>query len=200
MTLVGGTGLMFLSLKFPGLVAPFAHGIPADGGYKYIRACYGVAVSGALAFGFTWFTRPRPRREIESMTIWGLARRKKPREVEAAAPARAHAVDADTARRWLEQAGEGEEALGAGDTWIFIDRAALRALALEPGDTVFVDDARWWQGGLRSARGRVVEAAAQAEHDSDRALSNGVRVGIPAEIFERNRWREGQPVTIERVE
>ena len=68
--LVGGTLLMALSLRFPELVVPFSHGIPAEGGFKYIRAAYGVAASLLLALVATPFCRPRPLEELDGLTLW----------------------------------------------------------------------------------------------------------------------------------
>jgi len=55
-TLVGGTAAIALSFAFPGLVAPFAHGVRLEAGvkaYTYVRALYGLAVSAALGIGAT---------------------------------------------------------------------------------------------------------------------------------------------------
>ena len=62
-------------------------------------------------------------------------------------------------------------------------------LAVVPGDTVFIDDARWWLGGLRSARCVVSEAIAPADV-----------LRLPADAYEKNRWRPGHPVVLSRVD
>ena len=73
-TLIGGTALMFVSIKFPEVVTPFSHGVPPDGGFKYIRACYGVGVSSLIAVAVTFITTPRKSGDIEGLTIWSMAR------------------------------------------------------------------------------------------------------------------------------
>jgi SSS family solute:Na+ symporter len=69
-TLVGGMAAILLSLFLPGIIAPFAHGVPmAEGGegpfggvtqYKYMRAFFGIVVCVVLAVGTALFTRPEP--------------------------------------------------------------------------------------------------------------------------------------------
>jgi len=61
-TLAGGTAAIALSFAFPGLVAPFAHGVRLEAGvkaYTYVRALYGLAVSAALGIGATLLVRGR---------------------------------------------------------------------------------------------------------------------------------------------
>jgi SSS family solute:Na+ symporter len=182
-TLVGGTVLMFVSLAVPSLVLPFSHGIPPDGGYKYIRACYGVAVSGALAVGVTWLTSGRSRRGSDTLTVHGLrGRRPSPSFRRRRFPARARAL----ATPMVTPSGEPA---------IVVERSTLARLGGSEGDIVFVDDARWWLGGLRSARGRLVagpEAIGEARSDSELPA-----VGLARETLERNGWRDGQRIALE---
>ena len=166
-TLIGGTVLMFTSLALPQLVAPFAHGLPSDGGYKYIRAFYGVAVSLGLALIVTPWTSASNTRETESLTVYGLAKRRMGGKHQRI---RVRVVASDE---------PGEE------PWVMVDASTLQRLERAEGDEIFVDDARWWLGGLRSARGRL-------------RLGEGVR--LPQGVFERNGGRDGQRVVLETVD
>jgi hypothetical protein len=183
-TLVGGTALMFLSLAFPGLVRPFAHGIPPDGGYKYIRACYGVAVSGALAVGVTWLTAGRSRRGSGRLTVFALRDRPAPPLFRRRRfPARVRATNGEPTRT------------PSGETAVVVDRTTLDLVGGSEGDPVFVDDARWWLGGLRSARGLLVEAP---DTVSGQRPEGGLPVvRLARGILERNGWRDGQPIAVE---
>ena len=218
-TLLGGTALMFLSIPFPELVTPFAHGIPDDGGYKYIRACYGVAISAALAFGVTWMTRPRAAAGIEGLTVWSLdvVRRRfsggrgdrAPRVKQRCG---VRALDERERARVIEAVGN---ALAAEEHPALVGPALAQALELRTGELIFVDDARWWLGGLRSARCRVaiapVGAASQDVGGSPAPARAAVRqagggrdtaetIGLPREVLERNSWSEGQPVVLEVID
>ena len=182
-TLVGGTVLMFVSLAVPSLVLPFSHGIPPDGGYKYIRACYGVVVSGALAVGVTWLTSGRSRRGSDTLTVHGLrGRRPSPSFRRRRFPARARALATPVVTP-------------SGEPAIVVERSTLARLGGSEGDLVFVDDARWWLGGLRSARGRLVEAPdamGEARPESDLPT-----VGLARGTLERIGWRDGQRIALE---
>jgi SSS family solute:Na+ symporter len=69
-TMVGGMAAIVFSLFVPEVIGPFAHGVPIPergegllGGlqqYKFMRALYGLAVSGAIAVTVTLCTRPKP--------------------------------------------------------------------------------------------------------------------------------------------
>jgi SSS family solute:Na+ symporter len=181
-TLLGGTALMFFSLAFPEVVAPFAHGVPPDGGYKYIRAFYGVAVSLGLALVVTPWTSPVPKGRSRPLTVYGLARRVTTRDGKRRRRVRARVYAASSGA-----------APAGGETRITVSRAMLERLSRAEGDPIFVDDARWWLGGLRSARGRLAGAGAGERGDVE-------GVGVPRETVERNGWRDGQAVVLETID
>ncbi len=165
-TLLGGTALMFLSLLLPGLVSPFAHGVTPQG-YGFMRACYGIAISAALGVATALAGRSRPVPDVERLTVWGLRDRGDSRDgPRTRVRLRVRAVRADSAGAGVALVGPDlEEALGRTE-----------------GCRVFVDDARFWYGGLRSARCRVARATEPLP---------GGSVGLQAEVMERNRWRDG---------
>jgi SSS family solute:Na+ symporter len=189
-TLIGGTALMFLSIAVPALVAPLSHGIPADGGYKYIRAFYGVVVSTAIALTVTAFTRPKDAASIDGLTVWTLAALRRRFLGNDPRPGGRFKLRA-TAR------AESDEPAEETDAPVRLEPAALDALGIDAGALVFVNDARWWLGGLRSARCRAVPAGSAS---GTSPLTEPVDVGLPAEVMQRNRWREGQRLTLQIVD
>ena len=183
-TLIGGTALMFASFEYSAMVAPFSHGVPstpeAKLDFKFTRACFGMAASFAIAISVTWLTRPRDAESIRGLTIWTVRHRAStsPTAQRRSRKLRTTAVSATAA-----PTGGGDETL------IPLTAAARTQLAVEAGDAVFVDDARFWLGGLRSVRGLVVETSGEASE-----------IALPPEVMAHNGWREGQPVAIERVD
>ncbi len=188
-TLVGGIALQFLSWPFQDLVAPFSHGIDRiydDAGveqvsYKYIRACFGMVVSLGLGVGGTLLgSRPDPER-IRGLTIW-TCRQRASSKVPAGSrrPRKVHTRVGDA----------GDLPTAAGQlTDLKLPLAMREALAVQDGDLVFVDDARWWLGGLRSARCRV------AAGDMD-----GDGIQLPTQILKKNCWQADQKVVLARIE
>ena len=65
-TILGGMIAMAVSLRVPLLIAPFSHGVGSEG-FGFMRALYGLAVSGAIAVGVSLFTKPRPKEEIAGL-------------------------------------------------------------------------------------------------------------------------------------
>jgi hypothetical protein len=55
-----------ISIPVPKLVVPFSHGVGPEG-YRFMRALYGLAVSGAIGVAVSFFTKPRPENEITGL-------------------------------------------------------------------------------------------------------------------------------------
>jgi SSS family solute:Na+ symporter len=197
-TVAGGTVAMFLSLVFPELVAPFAHGVPPGeagegllGGakqYKFMRALYGLVVCGVIGVVVTWFTRPEPVERVQGL-VWGtvsaaLARYKGSPGVEAAT------TRATAAARRLDSSEEthGEAHLPG----VAINLALARALDAGPGDLVYVSDGRRWLGGLQSTHALV-------ERVTDDPGPAAISLGPDAWERVVTRGREGAPLAIERL-
>ncbi len=68
-TLAGGMALVGLSVVFPVLITPFSHGVDPAGGFKYMRALFGLVTSLSIALTVTCFTRPKPEAEIEGLVV-----------------------------------------------------------------------------------------------------------------------------------
>lgn len=166
-TLVGGTGLVLLSILHPPLMRPFAWGVPAaevgDGWldgmkvYLYTRAFFGVAVSTGLGVAVTLVTAPRPLSEMRGY-VWGtvadaIHHYKGAPGTESAGP---WAV-ASPARRSIDET-RGAAALPA----VAISGGLAEALGAAVGDLLFVTDRRWWLGGLNATHVVVVEITDEA--------------------------------------
>jgi SSS family solute:Na+ symporter len=183
-TLAGGIVLLFASLWYPVLIEPFSHGIDDSGGFKYIRACYGMAVSAALGIGVTLLTAPPDPEKIHGLTLWTCRQRassepsRRPGKVKSTV---------STASTPTEETEEKVEADGLVPLALTAEQRAT--LVVVPGDVVFVDDARWWLGGLRSARCQVADEVAATPD-----------LALPAAVMERNKWLPGVRVVLSRVD
>lgn len=153
-TLVVGSAAMLVSLIWPQLVAPFAHGTEPDryGDYPYMRALYGLVACGTIAAVISWLDgRSMPRESTAGRE--GL-------DINTLDEARAAFKGGVPSRR-----GIGSKAVlplrivETLDSQIRLPAATMQALQAEPGDLVFVGDSRWWLGGLRSVHARLGPAA-----------------------------------------
>jgi SSS family solute:Na+ symporter len=151
-TLLGGSILVALSILFPVLVTPFSHGVDPEGGFKYTRALYGLVGSGVIALVVTLLTKGRRLGELEGLVVGSLAVAKarykggQPNE----------AAGAKAACRLREDVSvEG----------VSVSSRIAESINATVGDIVYLSDARWWLGGLRSVHTRVTSIHADGDLD-----------------------------------
>jgi len=162
-TLVGGLVLMGLSMLFPAVIIPFAHGVP--GGktawdilagmreQQFMRACYGVVLCTFIGITVSWLTRPELL-EKQLGLVWGTIadalRHYK------GSPGRESEVTRTLAMPQLLQVALPH--FGTAElSGIRISSKVARQLDAHVGDLVYVTDPRWWTGGLHSAHVIVAE-------------------------------------------
>jgi len=136
-TLLGGSIAIVISIWQPSLISPLAHGIDPAGGFKYMRALFGLLSAGIIGIVVTIFTRPKPLEDIEGLVIGTLdAARKKFK----GAP-----VNESSSRpiTGVMKSTDGYRIVRLG-------RKAMKNMKTQVGDIIYVADARRWLGGLRS--------------------------------------------------
>lgn len=149
-TLLGGSVLVGLSILFPVLVTPFSHGVDPEGGFKYTRALYGLAGSGLIALLVTLFTKGKRESELEGLvvgTLWKAKEIYKGGEPNEEEGSKVECVLRDTG-------GEGE---------LSVPRKMAEAINARVGDIIYLSDARWWLGGLRSVHAKLSEIREDAD-------------------------------------
>ncbi|NIA30846.1 MAG: sodium/solute symporter [Actinobacteria bacterium] len=141
-TLLGGMVIIFTSIKFPDMIRPFSQGVPGDDGYTYMRAFFGLIVSGAIGIIVTMFTEPRSDESVKGLVFDSIQDammkfkggkpnlkpgKKVPVALKLVAP---DAQQIDQVRVSVED---------------------MRRMRANEGDFANLSDARWWTGGLASA-------------------------------------------------
>jgi|TARA_B100000287_G_scaffold427770_1_gene477983 SSS family solute:Na+ symporter len=140
-TFVGGSFLMILGQFYPELISPFAHGIELrpDKGYSYIGALYNIFVCASVGIIVTLFTKPDSDKKLKGLTIFDASKLKE-----------------------IYKGSQPNEALGKSvkvgwkmiendqDTMQF-SKNDMKKMKANPGDFLYIQDARWWLGGLKSA-------------------------------------------------
>ena len=136
-TLVAGSIMVILSIFWPVVITPLAHGVDPSGGFKYMRALYGLVVSLVIAVVVTMRTRPKLPAELAGLTVGTL----------------------ESAKMLFKGAPinekEGKKAVGSviiDETVeeISIPSAMADRMKADVGDIIYLADSRWWLGGLRS--------------------------------------------------
>ncbi len=164
-TIIGGLVAITFSVFVPEVIKPFAHGVPMDadfretgGGffagakqYKFMRALFGLSVSCAIGVVVTMFTKPESSFKQRGL-VWGTIadaiRHYKGAPGTESASARAAAVPC---KAESEPPTRGEARLAV----VTISEELARRLKAQVDDLVYVSDARWWLGGLRSVHAVV---------------------------------------------
>jgi SSS family solute:Na+ symporter len=141
-TLFGGTMIVALSIAWPVLITPFSHGVDPSGGFKYMRALYGLIGSGVIAVCVSVFTKTKSELEIEGLVVGTLDKAK-----EGYKGAPANEVEGQKVVVALQVDKKTPE--------LSISSSAAEFLAAGVGDIVYLSDARRWLGGLRSVHAKV---------------------------------------------
>ena len=151
-TFIVGAFLMILGQFYPELVSPFSHGIELrpGRGYSYIGALYNIVVCTCVGVIVALFTKPESKEKLNGLTVFDVHKLKamfKGSSVNEEKGGFAHVhwkrddIDTDVIRFSKN------------------DMAVMKA---NPGDLVYIQDSRWWLGGLKSAHSTFGEP-----HDED---------------------------------
>ena len=151
-TFIGGAFLMILGQIYPELVSPFSHGIELrpGRGYSYIGALYNIAVCTGVGVVVSLFTKPESDDKISGLTVFEVHKLK---AIFKGSPVN-EIKGENISLNWVLD--EMEE-----DVMRFSKRDMDRMNA-GVGDLVYIQDGRWWLGGLKSAHSRFGDY-----HDQD---------------------------------
>jgi hypothetical protein len=195
-TIIGGFALILLSIQFPGMIDPFAHGVPttaADGtelvgakAHKFMRAFFGLAVSLAIGVIVSFFTKPRRPEDIDGLTqatSQSLVRRIHGPNTNV------YDVQPKCESQITTELEDHQDPL-SGDFLIQLSPEAQRLLDAQAGTHVLLSDLRWWFGGLRSCHATVSHETLNSE---------GVMVSLGPHLSSRVDARKTGHVIVERL-
>jgi len=148
-TLILASVITAVSAWYPQMIKPIAHGISDEGGYKFMRAFLGIVSALGIGVIITFFTKQKSDEELKGLTI-------------------------DTfhdARRFFK-GSEPNDQFTSGKVYLdlkesktegtFLSQKVISELNIRPGDIIYISDARWWFGGLRS-----VQVYLSGHHDGE---------------------------------
>ncbi|MBN1508678.1 MAG: sodium:solute symporter family protein [Sedimentisphaerales bacterium] len=139
-TIAGGSILIGLSFIWPdALVGPFDFGMGPDS-YSFMRALFGIVAAGAIGIAVTLFTAPKPQAALKGLVAG--TQRDAMREFKGGEPNRRPG-------RKVRLTAKIDPML-AGNNTVIVPQSALDQMSADPGDLLYVSDARWWYGGLHS--------------------------------------------------
>jgi SSS family solute:Na+ symporter len=158
-TMLGGIGLVTLSIFFPVIIKPFAHGVPmvkVEPGllsgvkqYKFMRACFGLGVSVVIGIVVTYLTTTPSLDKIKGL-VWGTI----PDAIAHYKGSAGQESESDWIQGGIQQESE-DEFHSTGLTLVQLSPSMASQLSLKEGDFLYISDTRRWLGGLRSGHGIV---------------------------------------------
>ena len=186
--------------KWPVMISPFAswlHGVSDAGGYKFMRAFFGLFASGVIGVVISLLTKPKPESEIAGLwvgsTNWGRRFFKggEPNfEIGDKIMAALRVSDDDTAEMThppipVPEAPPGQPVPRY--PIVRLCRQDMVRMKAREGDLLYVADARRYLGGLRS-----LHVKAGRPHDQ------GNIVLIANEAFRAGNFVAGRPARVEK--
>lgn len=178
-TIVGGAILIGLSFVWPdALVGPLDFGMGPDS-YKFMRALFGLLVSGGLGVSVTFLTRPRPEAELKGLVAG--TQNDAMRQFKGGEPNRKPG-------KKVRVRVKIDESLAGTETAVLSQRS-LDVMAADPGDLLYASHLRWWYGGLRSVH---VKAGSIDQAPDDTIL-------IAPDSAATARFTTGQEVVVEKI-
>jgi len=141
-TLVGGSSIVALSLFWPVLVGPFSHGVDPSGGFKYMRALYGLAGSLAIGVIVTYLTKAKSREKIRGLVAGTLG--------DAMVSFKGSPINEREGKRAVVDIARDDKV-----EELSVSREVAQRMSADVGDLVHLSDARRWLGGLRSTQAKI---------------------------------------------
>ena len=139
-TFLGGAFLMLLGQNFPELISPFSHGIELrpGRGYSYIGALYNIFVCAGVGIIVTFFTKSKSEKELSGLTIFDVHNLKSIFKGSPVNEEKGESINLN----WKIKENESD--------LVFFSKNDMKKMKANPGDLVFIEDSRWWLGGLKS--------------------------------------------------
>ena len=139
-TFLGGAFLMLLGQNFPELISPFSHGIELrpGRGYSYIGALYNIFVCAGVGIIVTFFTKSKSEKELSGLTIFDVHNLKSIFKGSPVNEEKGETINLN----WKIKENDSD--------LVFFSKNDMKKMKANPGDLVFIEDSRWWLGGLKS--------------------------------------------------
>ena len=132
---------MLLGQNFPELIRPFSHGIEfrPGRGYSYIGALYNIFVCAGVGIIVTFFTKPKTEKQLSGLTIFDVHNLKNIFKGSSVNEEKGESINVTWKIKEIDS------------DLVCFSINDMNKMKANPGDLVFVEDSRWWLGGLKSA-------------------------------------------------
>lgn len=175
-----GSVTTLLTVWFPRWIDPLSWFVsgPHNDQYIYMRALFGMTVTALIGVGVTLFTA-RDSKDVSGLTVDTLDT-----AMERYKEGKPNHTLGKKARSLPLQADPSLET-----DIVRLSPAVMDMLKADPGDLIYLEDARWWLGGLRSKKFK-----AGKPHDE-----GGDVVKISPGAVDEGHLQASRPVTLEKI-
>lgn len=181
-SMIVGSLITVITVYYPSIIKPLAWFLsgPADGEFIYFRALFGMLITAVIGFFVTLFSSSENDKDVTGLTIDTL----------------------DQAMSNYKDGGLPNHAIGAKvpgllvtidekieTDWVYLSPETMGNLKANDGDVVYMSDARWWLGGLRSYHVKA---------KTKKTLSNS-EIAMSTPTFEEAYLLDGRPLIVEKI-
>ena len=176
-TFLIGAFLMILGQMYHSLISPFSHGIELrpGRGYSYIGALYNIFVCAGVGIIVTLFTKQSRDKNLSGLTVFDVHKLKM---MFKGSDVKEHKCESVLVNWDLH---DGDKNI------VKFSKNDMESMKAKKGDLIYLEDSRWWLGGLKSIHGTFGEP-----HDVD-----GV-VQINADQRDSGQFIEGLALKAEK--
>lgn len=141
-TLVGGSSIVALSMFWPVLISPFSHGVDPAGGFKYMRALYGLAGSLVIGVIVSFLTKAKSMEKVRGLVAGTLG--------DAMINFKGSPINEREGKKAVVNIARDD-----GVEELSVSREVAQRMSADVGDLVHLSDARRWLGGLLSTQAKI---------------------------------------------
>ena len=169
-TFTVGAFLMILGQMYPVLISPFSHGIELrpGRGYSYIGALYNIFVCAGVGIIVTIFTKQSSDKNLSGLTVFDVHKLKMMFKGSDVNELKGESIlvnwelyDGDAKGKSYDEENSSDDITEKKDIVRF-SKNDMESMNAKKGDLVYLEDSRWWLGGLKSIHGVFGEF-----HDED---------------------------------
>ena len=131
---------MILGQMYPTLISPFSHGIELrpGRGYSYIGALYNLFVCAGVGVLVTFFTKPVSENKLTGLTVFDVHKLK---NIFKGSDVNESIGKSVVVHYKIKDLNEG---------MVSFSKEDMEITKSKKGDLVYIQDHRWWLGGLKS--------------------------------------------------
>lgn len=182
-SMIIGSLATIATLWVPEMLHPVADFVGAaiepNGKYVYIRAVFGMSLTAIIGLIVSLVTSPKSDKEIEGLTIWSMD--KAMELYKGGKPSFERGIKLKALNWKIDNSLELDQ--------ITLNKTDARKMAVHNGDIIFIEDDRWWMGGLRSAHTKLA-----GNHE----LEDGT-VCMSQKTFDRAMFLTDQKIRAEKI-